>query len=146
MVNIAFLPFVIDIGFTDGILWNPIEIKGSFDDFWNNQNWNPKQVKFQIWPIISGNDLAYHAKKQITTEKMFYKIEISNLTGNSTVDDESSSGGVSNEVLGDVLVVAAQVQTFIKPGDCIIKLITAVICGFCNKLECLALTSLFSLV
>jgi hypothetical protein len=33
-----------------------------------------------------------------------------------------------------------------KPRACIIKLITAVIYGFLNKLECLSLTSLSSLV
>ncbi len=33
-----------------------------------------------------------------------------------------------------------------SPGACIIKLITAVIYGFCNKLECLSLASLSSLV
>jgi hypothetical protein len=67
----CFLPFVINIRFTDRILQNPIDIKGSFDDFRNNQNRNPKAGKFFEYE----NGLAYHAKKQITTEKSFIKLK-----------------------------------------------------------------------
>jgi hypothetical protein len=34
----------------------------------------------------------------------------------------------------------------LTPGACIIKLITAIIYDFCNKLECFSLSSFFSLV
>jgi hypothetical protein len=42
MANSAFLPFVIQINFTDQILWNLGIIEGSFDDFLSKQNRNPK--------------------------------------------------------------------------------------------------------
>jgi hypothetical protein len=46
MANSAFVPFIIDICFTDPILQNPRKIEGSFDDFQCNQNWNPIADKF----------------------------------------------------------------------------------------------------
>ncbi len=46
MVNSAFLPFGIQICFTDRILWNLRKIAGSFDDFWSQQNWKPKVDNF----------------------------------------------------------------------------------------------------
>jgi hypothetical protein len=43
--------------------------------------------------------------------------------------------------LSEALVMTKKVLT-LGPGACIIKLITAVIYGFCNKLDCLSLASL----
>ncbi len=45
-----------------------------------------------------------------------------------------------------LLIVVAPSKTPSSSGACIIKLITTVIYGFHNKLECLSLASLFSLV
>ena len=42
MANSAFLPFIIQIHFTDPILWNLRKIEGSFDDFRSKWNRNPK--------------------------------------------------------------------------------------------------------
>jgi hypothetical protein len=42
MANSAFLPFAIDIYFTDWILRNLRNIEGSFNDFQSNWNRNPK--------------------------------------------------------------------------------------------------------
>ncbi len=46
MANSTFLPFVIQIHFTDWILQNRRKIEGSFDDFWSKQKWNPKAYNF----------------------------------------------------------------------------------------------------
>jgi hypothetical protein len=48
-------------------------------------------------------------------------------------------------VIPNVVILSAMAPNT-RPGDCIIKLITAVIYGFCNKLECSSLASLSSLV
>ncbi len=44
--NSAFLPFVFQIRFTDRILRNPRNIKGSFDDFQSKRNRKPKVDNF----------------------------------------------------------------------------------------------------
>jgi len=44
------------------------------------------------------------------------------------------------------LFIYAFGQNKLRVGACIIKLITAAIYGFCNKLECLSLANLFSLL
>ena len=45
-MNGGFLPFVIQIHFTDLIFWNPRKIEDTFDDFRRKQNRNPKADNF----------------------------------------------------------------------------------------------------
>jgi hypothetical protein len=52
---------------------------------------------------------------------------------------------LSNE-LNNVQITAVKSFITLNPGACIIKLIMAVIYGFRNKLECLSLASLSSLI